>query len=166
MRPSKLTKTVQENICDALSIGCTLEIAATYGGVSYSTLNNWRKLGIDAQTRRESGNDISSEDKKYLKFLQAIDGAINAASIRYVEVIDNAAAIDPKWAAYMLERRGVFLPPTQRNQTQTLNIDVTKLSDEQLERIANGEDAYAVLATTGNSGDRATATDAKNEAEA
>lgn len=38
------------------------------------------------------------------------------------------------------------------NDNLTLNIDLTKLSDEQLERIANGEDPLAVVATPSQGG--------------
>ena len=36
--------------------------------------------------------------------------------------------------------------------TRTANIDLAKLSTEQLERLAKGEDIYAILADTGTSG--------------
>lgn len=39
-----------------------------------------------------------------------------------------------------------------KDQSQVINIDVGSLTDEQLERIAAGEDALHVLATSGESG--------------
>jgi phage terminase small subunit len=46
---------------------------------------------------------------------------------------------------------------TERHES--LNVDLAQLSDEQLQRIANGEDPLAVLATSGGGGTGAAETD-------
>jgi hypothetical protein len=40
----------------------------------------------------------------------------------------------------------------ERQDNRTLNLDMSSLSDEQLARIANGEDPFVVVATTSKSG--------------
>jgi len=50
-------------------------------------------------------------------------------------------------AAFELGRLASGLP-TKNERSTTLNIDVTKLTDEQLDRIAHGEDPAIVLATS------------------
>ena len=42
-RRSKLTPEVQARICQAVGVGATYQLAAEYGGVTYDTLNLWRK---------------------------------------------------------------------------------------------------------------------------
>ena len=49
---------------------------------------------------------------------------------------------------------------TEGEKTTTLNIDVANLTDEQLERIARGEDARIVIASAGASGTGTTQTPA------
>ena len=52
----------------------------------------------------------------------------------------------------VLDRRGRLLNYAGLAPQQNLNIDVTQLTDDQLERIANGEDPISVLARSGKSG--------------
>lgn len=52
----------------------------------------------------------------------------------------------------IIDRRDKYLGISKPVPRENLNIDVTQLSTEQLERIANGEDPVIVLATSGNSG--------------
>ena len=49
---------------------------------------------------------------------------------------------------------------TEGEKTTTLNIDVANLTDEQLERIARGEDARIVIASAGAGGTGTTQTPA------
>ena len=42
-RRPKLTPEVQERICQAIATGATYEHAAAYGGITFQTLNDWRK---------------------------------------------------------------------------------------------------------------------------
>jgi hypothetical protein len=59
-----------------------------------------------------------------------------------IELYDSQAAVTK-----LLEASGAF-----RNVIQNLNLDVGALSDEQLERIARGENPIAVMATGASSG--------------
>lgn len=59
-----------------------------------------------------------------------------------LEIHDSQGAI-----VKLLEAQGVFKP----SATASLNIDMTKLADAQLERIANGEDPLKVLMSGSNS---------------
>jgi hypothetical protein len=42
-RRTKFTAEVQQRICQAIELGATYEHAAAYAGISYDTLNEWRK---------------------------------------------------------------------------------------------------------------------------
>ncbi len=52
----------------------------------------------------------------------------------------------------IMEKRNRLLGLEVKEQTRNLNFDVSKLTNEQLERIASGEDPISVLATTSQSG--------------
>jgi hypothetical protein len=84
-RPTKLTPEVQQRICTALSAGATYELAAKYGGVSYESLNAWRKSKP--------------------AFAAAADLAEGEAAVCWLAKIERAAS-DGGWraAAWKLER--------------------------------------------------------------
>ena len=85
-RRSKLTPEVQQRICDAVVIGATYEHAAAYGGITYETLNEWRKMKSE--------------------FSEALKAAEARAVVGWLAKIEKAAS-DGTWqaAAWKLERR-------------------------------------------------------------
>lgn len=82
----KLTPEVQERICQALSVGATYEHAAAFGGITYETLNQWRKT--------KPG------------FSEALKDAEARAVVGWLAKIERAAS-EGVWqaAAWKLERR-------------------------------------------------------------
>jgi hypothetical protein len=109
-RPLKLTKPVTERICDAISIGTPLTAAARYGGISYRTFLNWYQAGQTEFERLEEAEaqakkaDPDPDQKKYLQFFHQVEEAKANGMISWANVLNNAARVDPKWAAYMLEK--------------------------------------------------------------
>lgn len=128
-RPTKLTKAVQKRICDAIKQGATYELAAKYAGITYETLNNWRKAGEEAQ------------EGEFFQFFQAIEEAEGMAAVKWLKKIETAAN-KGNWAAaaWKLERR---YPRDYGRQVHELTgkvqiEDVSKLSDDELEAIVAG----------------------------
>lgn len=92
-RPSKLTPDTQKRICDAIRVGATYELAAQYGRVTYNTFNEWMKRGEAARSGR------------FFEFYEAVKSAEGEAAIKWLAVIDKAAADSWQAAAWKLERR-------------------------------------------------------------
>ena len=154
-RRSKLTKKTTEQICNAISIGATYEIAAGYGGVSQRVFYLWLERGRKEAERLETDPEAQPDpaERKYMQFLHKVYEANNDAAISWLNVINNSAAVDPVWARYLLEQR---FPKDYgqkgKGATVTYNVDVAKLTDEQLVRISQGEDPEAVFSAPTEAG--------------
>lgn len=161
-RPSKLTKEAVTAICDALSIGSSYELSALYAKISYATLQNWLATGRRLRARLDAGETwkMTANERKYLDFLRQVDEASGEAGITWQEVVMKASRVDPNMALQMLRLR--FSGYTERQQTPIAPVDLTNpnLTDDQLQRIAAGEDPAYVLANPGpgGSGNAAAAT--------
>jgi len=106
-RSSKLTPEVQQRICDALGVGATYELAASYGGVAYETFRQWR------------------ETKP--AFSGALKDAEGRAAVALLAKIQKAAG-EGTWqaAAWILERR---YPQLYGRTVQTVEATVTATVD-------------------------------------
>jgi hypothetical protein len=136
-RPTKLTPETQEKICHAIRLGAIYEHACNYAGVTYSSFRNWMIKGEAAK----SG--------KFLDFFEAIKKAEGTASSKWLGMIEEAAE-DGNWqaAAWKLERRypdayGKRMRVDQRSVN--LDVDLNGLEDEQILRLASGENPSDVL---------------------
>lgn len=92
-RPSKLTPEAQQRIAQAIEVGATYELAAQYGGVHYDTFRRWMERGEQAKSGA------------YFEFYEAIKQAEGKAAIKWLALIDKAAAETWQAAAWKLERR-------------------------------------------------------------
>lgn len=71
----------------------------------------------------------------------------NAESVLYNKVLaGNMTAV-----IFFLKTQGKNRGYTERREERVMNIDVTQLTDDQLRRIAEGEDPLVVIATSGQS---------------
>lgn len=132
-RKSKLTPDTQARIVQAIELGATYELAASYGGVAYNTFNEWMKAGEDAQAgvKRE--------------FYDAVKAAEGKAAVKWLAKIEQAAS-DGNWqaAAWKLERRypGDYgrtrHEHTGRDGGPILTRDVTDMTDDELRAIVEG----------------------------
>jgi len=106
-RKPKLTASTLEEIEAALSIGATIGIACAYAGVSTSSYYNWQKWGKEALEKFLDNPDVelTKREEKYLRFYDAIEKAKAYAAIRWLEVVDAAAAVDASYALKMLRIR-------------------------------------------------------------
>jgi transposase len=124
-RRTKLNEQIKSRFLQAINIGATYEDACQYAGVSFQTLMNWQK-------RREP---------EFVEFFESVELAEGVASITWLAILEKHASIDPKWAAWKLERRHPDRwGSRQRNTNVNVNLDVTELSNEQLEQVIRGED--------------------------
>jgi hypothetical protein len=102
----------------------------------------WERSCEDAETTKQRG--APGEEP----------GKIKTAS---VERTVKGQAGDPRFlqgVQWCIDRRCKILGVDAAQRANMLNIDVSKLTDEQLERIADGEEPMHVLATSGQGGAR------------
>lgn len=129
-RPTKLTPEVVEKIVAAIRAGSYVETAASYAGVSKSSLYEWLKKGA------------TEKDGPFREFSIAVEQAMAHADVRDISVIA-AAAQKGVWqaAAWRLERkhpdqwgrRQVIQVGTGDEVMRSQEVDLANLSDEELE---------------------------------
>lgn len=153
-RRSKLTKKTTEAICDAITIGATYEIAAVWGGVTPRTFYYWMERGRKESDRLEQleidkpdeAHKSAPDEAKFFQFFHKVFQSNVEAGVGWLNVISNSAAVDPVWARYLLEQRFPKDYGQKHQKAQiSYNVDVAKLTDEQLLRISQGEDPEAVF---------------------
>lgn len=146
-RPSKFTPEVRNRILSAIRNGNTYEASAQYGGISYSLLREWIVQGEQDQAG------------EFLEFVEALKKAEAEAEVESVALIRRSAQ-EGQWqaAAWFLERRkpSEWGRKDRHEVAQTnLNINWDDLTENELERIAAGEDAATVLASRSQPANRA-----------
>jgi len=147
---TKLTPELIENIATALSNGLTRETAARYARVSYQTFYNWRNRGKAEKERRDNGEKPNKKEKLFFDFFNQIEEGETEAIVNWNDTINKAARNDPVWAFKMLtlrDPRGYAQSPLEF----TADIDLDKLTKEQIQRIADGENPAHVIANPGAS---------------
>lgn len=93
-RPPRLSQEIRATICQALSIGMSMEGAASLAGVSVSTLYGWIRRGKAAKAGGFSG------------FVKEVKKALAQFEVRNAAIINRAAQLgDWKPALALLERR-------------------------------------------------------------
>jgi transposase len=117
-RKSKYTSETVEKITQAIRLGATYELAASYAGIDHSTFFRWM-------------NDKSD-------FRDAVKAAEGAGAMQWLAKIEKAAS-DGNWqaAAWKLERR--YPERYGRTVVDNRNYDLSKLSDDDLAKLARGE---------------------------
>ena len=94
-RPSKLTESTMQKLCDAIALGATYTLAAKFAGISYATLKVWRAQAEQARP-----------GTKARQLLERLDDAEGRAAVRWLGQIEQAAR-EGAWqaSAWRLERR-------------------------------------------------------------
>lgn len=122
-RPTRLTEEVQRKICEAVLLGCTYDIAASWAGISQRSVFEWLARG------RDGNGDI------YVRFYAAVKQAEANNAVRNLASIAQSAK-DGDWraAAFMLERRHGFIKEGDRATiditVDVQNAEVTTLIDQ------------------------------------
>ena len=115
-RPSKFTKARKERIVQAISAGCTYEMAADYAGISRTTLWGWLKKGEDPK------------EKSYCTFLNQVKRAEVEGAMVHLGTIAQASEKDWKASAWMLERRhGYSKDGIQRKEEPVVELPTNTL---------------------------------------
>lgn len=167
-RKPKLTQERQARIVEALELGMKIKDVCAVADITTETYFAWLKRGESGEGKIYS--DFSDAVKKAVPvaktarintILEAARGGQEITEKRItsrkvgenkVEIIEQVAIVKqapPQWQAmaWLLERQ---FPDDfgRRDRVENLNIDLSLLSDEQLERISNGENVQLVLATS------------------
>jgi hypothetical protein len=106
-RPTKLNQDTQSRIVQAIELGATYELAASYAGITYDTLNGWVNRAKAELDRREKANvKPRIEEQLYIEFFHALKTAEGRAAVKWLAKIEQAAS-EGNWqaAAWKLERR-------------------------------------------------------------
>ena len=132
MNKSKFTNKRRAIILDAVASGATYQLAAKAANITARTLEIWRKKGED------------EPDSEYAVFLAEFEMAEGRTAVKWLKLIDQAAA-GGTWqaAAWKLERRY----PSEYGRTVTqqehtgkdggpIQIVAADMSDDELARIA------------------------------
>lgn len=99
-RPTKLTKTVEDNIINFIRQGATYTRACLLSGVSQAIFYRWKQLG---QKDREAGKTF--RNSRYVEFLDNIDQA-KAYYIAWLQnSVNKTAHVDGRFALTILERK-------------------------------------------------------------
>jgi hypothetical protein len=104
-RPIKLTAKRQTAFCEAISIGCTNEMAAAYALIDPDTANNWLNRGKAELERRAKDEPVQEGEEVFVKFFGAVRQARLEAGARWQQVVDDAASKDANFALRMLKMR-------------------------------------------------------------
>jgi hypothetical protein len=117
-RPTKYTPQTVERIVKAIELGATYDLACHYAGISYELFRQWMQDRV--------------------AFFEAVKEAEGRAALGWLEKIERAAG-DGNWqaAAWKLERRYPHL--YGRTVQDVRNVDLSKLSDEELRKLAEGK---------------------------
>lgn len=100
-----------------------------------------RKVGCAWATARKFIDTHPTVQRAYQDECESI------LDLAEAKVISAIKAGDSQMIRYYLSTKGKRRGYSERHEVSTLNIDVSRLSDEQLRRIADGEDPRVVLAT-------------------
>lgn len=118
-----LTERTTEDLCAALGIGATIEIACSYAGVSTDCYYLWMRKAKEVLEllAEDPQAELSTNQVKYLKFYNKIDKTQSYAAIGWLQVIERSATTDPNWARFMLKVRY----PEGYSETTRQALDVT-----------------------------------------
>jgi AcrR family transcriptional regulator len=107
-----------KRLVDAVALGATNELACYYAGISHETFYQWLRNKPD--------------------FFEAIKEAEARGAVSRLAKIEKAAS-DGNWqaAAWLLERR--YPQWYGRMVLDVRNVDLSKLSDEELRKLAEGK---------------------------
>jgi hypothetical protein len=116
-RPTKLTPKTRDRFVEAISIGATLKMAASYAGIHYHSANAWLNRGSElaeliqtAEVAAAQGDytlvdqiALTKEDKAKLDFYEAVEAATQQLGIECLQTMYSASRQDANWALRILQ---------------------------------------------------------------
>lgn len=115
-----------------------------------------KRIGCSWHTAKRYVTDYATVKEAYEAELEAnLDLAESVLRqnilLAYEQQTKDHKIVDTSDVKWLLARLGKNRGYSERTEQQSLNLDMSQLTLEQLERIAKGEDVYSVLATSGHS---------------
>lgn len=103
-----------------------------------------RKVGCDWHTAKKYIDEFATVKRAYD---DESEGILDLAEAKLIEAIHSG---DTGMIRFYLTTKGKHRGYTEKHEiaASNLNIDISSLDDEQLQRIANGDDPLQVIATT------------------
>jgi len=148
-RPTKLTDDTIQKLETTIAAGNYYEAACRFAGISYTLFREWIKAG---QEVRDGKRKRTQKNLKFLEFLEVMERAGAKAEIRMVANWQMHVPTNWQAARDFLERR---YPERwgKKSRVESIEkyIDLSKLSDDQLERLSRGEDVIDVLTNPSSS---------------
>lgn len=129
----KLTPELITKIADRLAEGAFLEQAAAVAGVTRKTVWNWRRAGSLARKKPK----LSSADRLYIQFVDAVDKAIAECEICDIQRLDRFAETSERAAMWRLERRFPERWSADRQRLQDLEKQVSQLTELLAKYVGN-----------------------------
>lgn len=139
-RPTKLTPELQNQICAFLMAGNFVETVCDFVGISKETFYEWIRRG-----NRGWEKDIEGG---YVAFSDAVKKAVAQVEMATVHEL-RQGPMNWQSKAWWLERRHPDKWGNRSKNTQlNLNVDLTTLPDEVIDRLARGEDIDLATVTS------------------
>lgn len=144
-RPTKLTPELQNEICGLLGKGNFVETVCDFVGLSKNTFYDWIKRG-----ERAWKVDI---DGGFVEFSDAVKKAITFVEMQTMGEL-KAGGMNWQAKAWWLERRHPDKWGTRgKNTNVNVNVDMSALSDEMINKLAQGEEVdLATIASQSRTG--------------
>lgn len=131
-RPTKLTPELQAQICKHLLDGNFVETVCDFVGIDKPTFYDWIKRG-----ERGWQSDI---DGGYVEFSNAVKRAISLIEMQTMGEL-KSGGMNWQAKAWWLERRHPDKWGNRgKNTNVNVNVDMSTLPDEILDKLANGEE--------------------------
>ncbi len=105
-RPPKFTPEVRATLLKSLeTVGMTYEAASGSAGISYKTFRLWQLKGEEAEKKLDAGDELTSEERKFLDFFHAVEISALRARAKLETLFFRGAIKDWRAAKEFLARR-------------------------------------------------------------
>lgn len=108
-RPS-LVESVRDKIITAVRIGVSLDAACGYSGVSPRTLERWRRIARECETKKES--QLTKHENDCVTFCRALDIALDEFEVRAQTTVGMIAS-QPDLLSMPIEEKRLALQAAQ-----------------------------------------------------
>lgn len=90
-RPTRLHDGLIDRVCDLIRRGATQRHACLALGIPERTFLSWKARGTKADAEMEANGTVPDQERVYLRFLHAIEGARAEAAVEVVDALKRLA---------------------------------------------------------------------------